>query len=59
MTLSKLVQNKMLLHRAVLMREVEAEGNLLKLWRLTSIIDKFLKENPLAPSEIPQPVEVE
>jgi hypothetical protein len=59
MTLSKLVQNKMLLHRAVLMREVEAEGNLLKLWRLTSIIDKFLKENPLAASEIPQPVEVE
>ena len=59
MTLSKLVQNKMLLHRAVLMREVEAEGNLLKLWRLTGIIDKFLKENPLAPSEIPQPAQAE
>jgi hypothetical protein len=53
MTLTRLIQNKMHLQRAVIMREVEAQGNLFQLWRITSTIDKFLRENPIASKDVP------
>jgi hypothetical protein len=53
MTLSRLIQKKLLLHRAVLMRDVEAQGNLFQLWRITSTIEKFLRDNPIASKDVP------
>ncbi len=53
-TLSRLIQNKMQLQRAVIMREVEAQGNLFQLWRITSTIDKFLRENPVVSKDVPE-----
>ncbi len=58
MTLSRLIQNKMLLHRALLMREVEVEGNLFQLWKIVSAIDKFLRENQISVQDIPSQIEV-
>lgn len=52
MTLARLIQNKMLLHRALIMKEVGVEGNLLQLFRIAGTIDKFLKENPLAGQDL-------
>ena len=46
-TMTKLIQSKLPLHRALLMREVEIEGPLLDALRVTNVFDKFLKENPM------------
>jgi putative sterol carrier protein len=58
MTLSRLIQNKMHLHRALLMREVEVEGNLFQLWKIVSAIDKFLRDNPISGQDIRSQIEV-
>jgi hypothetical protein len=58
MTLSRLIQNKMHLHRALLMREVEVEGNLFQLWKIVAAIDKFLRENPISGQDMPTQIEV-
>jgi len=58
MTLTRLIQNKMHLHRALLMREVEVEGNLFQLWKIVAAIDKFLRDNPISNQDVPQQAEV-
>jgi hypothetical protein len=58
MTLSSLIQNKMHLHRALLMREVEVEGNLFQLWKIVAAIDRFLREHPISVQDIPSQIEV-
>jgi hypothetical protein len=35
------------------MRDVEAQGNLFQLWRITSTIEKFLRDNPIASKDVP------
>ncbi|MBU6451980.1 MAG: hypothetical protein KGS72_09405 [Cyanobacteria bacterium REEB67] len=57
-TLARLIQKKMLLHRALLMREVEVEGNLFQLWKIVSEIDKFLRDNPISGQDLPTREEV-
>ncbi len=47
-TMTKLIQSKLPLHRALLMREVEVEGPLLDAMRVSNVFDRFLKENPIA-----------
>ncbi len=47
-TMTKLIQSKLPLHRALLMREVEVEGPLLDAMRVTNVFDRFLKDNPMA-----------
>lgn len=51
-TLTKLMQSKLPLHRALLLREVGVEGPLIDALRVTQIIDQFLKEHPLTPQEL-------
>jgi putative sterol carrier protein len=47
-TMTKLIQSKLPLHRALLMREVEVEGPLLDALRVTNVFEQFLKENPMS-----------
>jgi len=54
MALTRLIQHKMLLHRALLMREIDVEGNMLQVLKLSGTIDKFLRDNPLSARDIPQ-----
>ena len=54
MALTRLIQHKMLLHRALLMREIDVEGNMLQVLKLSGTIDKFLKDHPLSARDIPQ-----
>lgn len=51
-TMSQLVQSRLPLHRALLLREVEVEGPILTALRVASTIEQFLKEHPLEASEI-------
>jgi hypothetical protein len=46
-TMTKLIQSKLPLHRALLMREVEVDGPLLDALRVTNVFDQFLRENPM------------
>jgi hypothetical protein len=46
-TMTKLIQSRLPLHRALLMREVEVDGPLLDALRVTNVFDKFLRENPM------------
>jgi hypothetical protein len=46
--MTKLIQSKLPLHRALLMREVEVEGPLLDALRVTNVFEQFLKENPMS-----------
>lgn len=47
MTMTKLIQSKLPLHRALLMREVEVDGPLLETLRVSNVFDQFLRENPM------------
>lgn len=51
-TMTQLVQSRLPLHRALLLREVEVEGPLLHALRVASTIEQFLKEHPLEANEI-------
>jgi hypothetical protein len=46
-TMTKLIQSRLPLHRALLLREVEVDGPLLDTLRVTNVFDQFLKENPM------------
>lgn len=46
-TLTKLIQSKVRLHRAVLLREVEVEGPILLALRATNAIEQFLRDHPI------------
>lgn len=51
-TMTRLIQSKLPLHRALLLREVEVEGPLLDALRVTQVIDRFLREHPMNPQEL-------
>jgi len=51
-TMTRLIQSKLPLHRALLLREVEVEGPLLDALRVTQAIDRFLKEHPMNAQEL-------
>jgi hypothetical protein len=51
-TMTKLIQSKLPLHRALLLREVEVEGPLIDALRVTQVIDRFLKEHPMNDQEL-------
>lgn len=46
-TMTQLIQSKLPLSRALLMREVEVEGPLLQALKVTNVIEQFLREHPL------------
>lgn len=46
-TMTNLIQSKLPLHRALLLREVEVEGPLLHALRVASVIEQFLKSHPV------------
>jgi hypothetical protein len=46
-TMTQLIQSKLPLHRALLLREVEVEGPLLQALKLTNVIEQFLREHPM------------
>lgn len=52
MTLAGLIQKKIHLHRALLMKEVTVEGNLLQVFKIAGTIEKFLKEYPLTAQDL-------
>jgi len=47
-----LIQSKLPLHRAVLLREVQVEGPLLQALKVTKIIEQFLKDHPIDSNEL-------
>ncbi|HEY9772320.1 MAG TPA: hypothetical protein V6C81_00770 [Planktothrix sp.] len=47
-TMTQLIQSKLPLHRALLLREVEVEGPLLQALKMTNIIEQFLREHPMS-----------
>jgi len=49
-TMMKLVQNKLPLHRALLLRDVEMQGPLLQSWKVSNVVERFFKDNPLSES---------
>lgn len=51
-TMSQMVQSKLPLHRALLLREVEVEGPLLHALKVANTIEQFLKEHPLGEAQI-------
>ena len=51
-TMTRLIQSKLPLHRALLLREVEVEGPLIDALRVTQVIDKFLREHPMNEQEL-------
>ncbi|HEY9784689.1 MAG TPA: hypothetical protein V6D17_04740 [Candidatus Obscuribacterales bacterium] len=50
-TMTQLMQCKLPLHRALLLREVEVEGPLLQALRVANAIEQFLKEHPFDQKE--------
>ncbi|HEY9712042.1 MAG TPA: hypothetical protein V6C72_01155, partial [Chroococcales cyanobacterium] len=46
-TMTQLIQSKLPLHRALLLREVEVDGPLLQALRITNVIEQFLREHPM------------
>ena len=46
-TMTQLIQCKLPLHRALLLREVEVEGSLLQALKLTNVVEQFLHDNPM------------
>ncbi len=46
-TMTHLIQSKLPLHRALLLREVQVEGPLLQALKVTNIIEQFLKDHPI------------
>jgi hypothetical protein len=51
-TMTRLIQSKLPLHRALLLREVDVEGPLLEALRVAQVIDKFLKQHPMNAEEL-------
>ncbi len=51
-TMTRIIQSKMPLHRALFLRQVEVEGPLLDTLRVTQIINQFLKEHPIDTAEL-------
>jgi hypothetical protein len=51
-TMAKLIESKLPLSRALLLREVEVEGPLLDALRVTQVLETFLKEFPMNAAEI-------
>jgi hypothetical protein len=51
-TMAKLIESKLPLSRALLLREVEVEGPLLDTLRVTQVLETFLKEHPMSTHEI-------
>jgi hypothetical protein len=51
-TMARLIESKLPLSRALLLREVEVEGPLLDALRVTQVFEKFLKEHPMHAHEI-------
>ena len=52
MTLAGLIQKKIHLSKALLMKEVTVEGNMLQVFKIAGTIEKFLKEFPLTPQDL-------
>jgi hypothetical protein len=46
-TMTQLIQSKLPLHRALLLREVEVEGPLFQALKVTQVIEQFLREHPM------------
>lgn len=46
-TMTQLIQSKLPLHRALLLREVEVDGPLLQAMKLSNVIEQFLREHPV------------
>jgi hypothetical protein len=46
-TMTQLIQSKLPLHRALLLREVEVEGPLLQALKVANMIEQFLKDHPM------------
>lgn len=51
-TMSQMIQSKLPMHRALLLREIEVEGPLLHALKVANTIEQFLKEHPLAEQQI-------
>jgi len=51
-TMARLIESKLPLSRALLLREVEVEGPLLDTLRVTQVLETFLKDHPMSPHEI-------
>lgn len=51
-TMTQLIQSKIPLHRALLLREVQVEGPLLQAMKVTNIIEQFLKDHPIDANEL-------
>ena len=51
-TMASLIQSKLPLHRALLLREVQVEGPLLQALRVSNVIEQFLREHPVDPAEL-------
>ncbi|MCA0314708.1 MAG: SCP2 sterol-binding domain-containing protein [Candidatus Melainabacteria bacterium] len=52
MTLAGLIQKKIHLSRALLMKEVTVEGNMLQVFKIAGLIEKFLKDFPLSKEDL-------
>jgi hypothetical protein len=50
--MTQLIQSKLPLHRALLLREVQVEGPLLQALKVTNIIEQFLKDHPIDAAEL-------
>ncbi|MBZ0186043.1 MAG: SCP2 sterol-binding domain-containing protein [Candidatus Obscuribacterales bacterium] len=46
-TLLRLIQSKLPLHRALIMREVVVKGPIIETMKVTNLVERFLKEHPL------------
>jgi hypothetical protein len=46
-TMTRLIQSKIPLHRALLLRQVEVEGPLFDALRVTQVLNEFLKDHPI------------
>jgi hypothetical protein len=51
-TMTQLIQSKLPLHRALLLREVQVEGPLLQALKITNIIEQFIKDHPIDSAQL-------
>jgi hypothetical protein len=49
--MTQLIQSRLSLHRALLLKEVEVEGPLLQALKVSNMIEKFLRQNPMDSTE--------
>lgn len=52
-TMVNLIQSKLSLQRALLFQEVHIKGSIFDTVRVSAILDKFMKANPISPVELP------